>query len=328
LNVKTESLLTTTESPADVSRRVTESDDNDDSEESFDEEPTSEPEVVFSRDAHGTMTTGLHGRKQTPAKRIAGAESAENAEEPKILALLSHLDENPTGTGAPRTINEKRRSNAKDSALPVRSENFPESDISASTPVQSTMNLDATDDYANLPDYVRFPSSEANSIHSQSYKQHSFYPSNDFGSYGGDSGSSSSSSSSSSITSTKSSVPVRQKPVYYLEAAPSWKPDRPESDRVPTTSSERQKQSPMLLRFWSKMPLVRDPAIYPVDRIPDGEAIDDDIRKQRRDRFLRTFSSRTTDLLPMAESTPWLHRETTFAGTRDADRRATRSLLP
>ncbi|RLU27180.1 hypothetical protein DMN91_000980 [Ooceraea biroi] len=242
LDVNTESLLITTRSP-DVTRKVVKSSGNDDFEESFGESPASvrsrEPEAVFSRNAHDTIpAAGSHERKRAEHEELEAAPSSSES-------LLSNPEKEPTPEI--RTIEQKRS------------------------------NDNAEDNHANFPGYMRFPSSEVNSIHGPSYKQHSLYPSDDLGSY--------------DSTSTKSSVPVRQKPVYYL-AAPSWKPDRPQSDRVPATTVS---ESPMLLRFWSKMPLVRDPAIYPVDHNPDGETIDD-VRKQSRDRFLRTLSSRRVDL--------------------------------
>lgn len=109
--------------------------------------------------------------------------------------------------------------------------------------------------------YVRFPSNEANSIHSLNHKHQSSRetPSSDGGAYGG--------------SSTKSSVPVRQKPVYQL--TPSWKPDRQQDERAATVAGQRQKPPVSLLRLWSKMPPIREP-IFPVDRFPTNRSEDDD----------------------------------------------------
>ncbi|KAJ8678587.1 hypothetical protein QAD02_014374 [Eretmocerus hayati] len=106
--------------------------------------------------------------------------------------------------------------------------------------------------------FARYPSDEVNSIHSQdSYKDHlrSSYRSRDpfVTGVGGSVGSSSS---------TKSSVSSRLKPVGPNQ----WRPSSgfgalPEHQQ--RHDQRQQKQKPMLLRFWKRMPLVRDLSFYP-----------------------------------------------------------------
>ncbi|XP_029675939.1 uncharacterized protein LOC115243257 [Formica exsecta] len=284
LDVNTEKVQLSTKSP-DVIRKIIKSSD-DDSKEPSDKSPNTEPEVVFSQEAHGTTFTSLHGRKRT--EQLTKLDDKKNEE---LIAapsssesfLYNFPEEDPI---TEIRMMDKEQSIIKESALQENSKDF-QLNVPANFK-QTTMNLGSAEDYVRFPDYVkqpqqdsyvRFPSNEANSIHSLGYKQHSHHPIDDIGPH--------------DSTSTKSSVPVRQKPVYYL---PSWKPERLQTDHVPT--SERQKQRPDLLHFWSKMPLVRDPDIYPVDQVPNDEAADD-TQKLPRDRFLRASRSRK-----MSPSTP------------------------
>ncbi|OXU31090.1 hypothetical protein TSAR_014247 [Trichomalopsis sarcophagae] len=96
--------------------------------------------------------------------------------------------------------------------------------------------------------YVRFPSDDVNSIHSpEGYKDHLLSP---YRSRDGD----------YSATSTKSSVPARQK-----SPSTNWRlpPPGVRMDRQQQQQQRQQKQKPMLLRFWARMPLVRDLSFYP-----------------------------------------------------------------
>lgn len=269
LDVNTEKLQTTPTSP-DVTRKIKSSDD--DHKESFSKNPhrfDTEPEVVFSHEARDTMFTSLPGRKRT--EHLTKLEDKKNDEVvvPSIESLLYHFPEEDPITETRMT--DKEQSTVKESTLQGNSKNF-QLTVLANDFKRTTINLGSPENYVRFPDhvkqprqdgYVRFPSSEANSIHSLGHKQ----PIDDVDAHDG--------------TSTKSSVPVRQKPVYYL---PSWKPERLQTDHVPT--SERQKQRPDLLHFWSKMPLARDPGVHRGDQVPDDEATDD-TQELRRDRLHR-----------------------------------------
>lgn len=286
LDVNTEKLQVTTKSPDAMEKIIKSSDDG--PKELLDKSSDTEPEVVFSPEAHGTTFTSLHGRKQT--EHLTRFEDKKNEEE--VVAapsssesfLYDFLEEDPI---TEIRMIDKEQSTVKESTSQENSKDF-QPNVPASDFKRTTMSLGSAEDYVRFPDYakqpqqdgyVRFPSSKANSIHSLSYKhQHSHHPIDDVGPHDDDGGS------------TKTSfVPVRQKPVHYL---PSWKPERLQTDHVPTT--ERQKQRPDLLRFWSKMPLVRDPDIYPIDRVPDDEAADD--APIPRDRFFQAPRSRKVRL--------------------------------
>lgn len=302
LDVNTERLQVTTKSPEfAVTRRVTTGNGNE-SRESLDEDYSTVPEVVFSsQDTHGTTSTGLHGRKQaaeqqqqllaivdtqTENERFEHSEAAPSSSD----SLYDPPEEDPI-----TEIYEDQTSDVGESALEASSKaagpalrTFVGHDVTANSFKRTSMNLGPAEDFVRFPDqvarqsqdHVRFPSSEVNSIHSQSYKQHSLYPA-DNAPYGG--------------TSTKSSVPGRQKPSVYHLTAPSWKPERQQQplEHVPAAMAvQRQKKQPALLRFWSKMPLVRDPAIYPVRRFPTNRSDDqgDVIREQPRDQSRRSSS--------------------------------------
>ncbi|XP_014228822.1 flocculation protein FLO11-like isoform X2 [Trichogramma pretiosum] len=97
--------------------------------------------------------------------------------------------------------------------------------------------------YPELSHYLKFPSDDVNSIHNlDSYKDRSSPYRVNLG-----------------TSSTKSSVPARQKPVSLSSS----------SQRLPLRSNrqnynnsrlreQQQQQKPMLLRFWAKMPLIRE----------------------------------------------------------------------
>lgn len=300
LDVNTERLQVTTKSP-DVTQKIVKNSE-DDFKESFDKSPDVVPEVVFSEDAHVAMSTSSHGRERTEqlSTRIKNEknEELEAAPSSSESLLYDSPEEDPITeiTEINRPINEKR---SKESVL-QKSPKDSQSNILASSFKQTTMNFDSAEDFVRFPDYarppqqgsyVRFPSSEANSIHSLNYKQNSRYPADDVGSYGG--------------TSTKSSVPIRQKPVYYLTAS-SWKPPRSQPDRVQAATSEKQKWRPDLIHFWSKLPLIRDPDIYPVYQ--NDEATDDNndqkqLRRARPSRRLSPFTE-TSERLTQKRRTP------------------------
>ncbi|XP_020292072.1 uncharacterized protein LOC109858834 [Pseudomyrmex gracilis] len=248
LDVNTEGLQITTQLPESIEKIA-----KNDSKELFDR-LSSESEVAFANEELEAAPTSseslLYDRtEENPAtRRIGGDEKSSNAEKKLVR-------ENP------RNI---------------------ESDVASFDFVRkSTMNFDSTEedrvffsDNMKQPrqdGYVRFPSNEANSIHSSpTYKQQ--YPVDDHSFYGS--------------TSTKSSVPVHQKPVYYLTRS-SWKPDRPQRDHVPSATTNKRRRPE--LSFWNKMlPPIRDSAIYPVDQVPNDQVADDQVQQHR---LLRTSPS-------------------------------------
>jgi len=293
LDVNTERLQVTTKSP-DVTEKIVKDSENG-FKESYDKSPDVVPEVIFSQDAHGAMSTSSHGREQ--AEQLYMKIKNELTKQLKALAssesLLHDSPEEEPITEI-RMINDphEKQSNAKDSVLQESPKNS-QSTVPMSSSTRTTMNFDSIEerdfvrfpDYARQPqqgNYVRFPSNEANSIHNLNYKQNSRYPTDNVN--GG--------------TSTKSSVPSHQKLVYHLTAS-SWKPDRSQSDRVQTTANERQNRRPDLMQVWSKMPLIRDPAIYPVYQ---GDEATDNYQAQSHDQFFRPRSSRR--LSPFTETSP------------------------
>lgn len=289
LDVNTERLQVTTQSP-DVTEKIV--DDREDSKEAFDKSPDVVPEVVFSQDAHGAVSTNSHHGRERIEQLSTRIENEKNEGPEAAPSSSESVYDSPEEDSITEIhpINEKR-SDAKEDALQKSPKE--ESNVPASSSKRTTINFDSVEDFVRFPDYVRqpqqsnyvrFPSNEANSIHSLSYKQNSRYPADDVGPYGG--------------TSTKSSVPIRQKPVYYLTAS-NWKLDRSQSDHAQPAAGERQNRRPDLMRFWSKLPLIRDPAIYPVYQ--EDEATEDD-QKQSHDRFFRARWSRR--LSPFAETSP------------------------
>ncbi|XP_066583100.1 protein slender lobes-like [Prorops nasuta] len=89
---------------------------------------------------------------------------------------------------------------------------------------------------------IRFPSEEVNSIH-QDYKDR-LHP---------DDG----------VASTKSSV-FFQKPAIWMP--PFWRIDRQQAN----VQNSRQKNRPVVLNFWTRMPLLRDPSLYPTGQGPQA----------------------------------------------------------
>ncbi|XP_029170389.1 uncharacterized protein LOC114940076 [Nylanderia fulva] len=276
LDVNTEKLQVTTKWP-DVTRKITKGSD-DGPKESFSKSSDTESDLVIFQEVQDTTPTNLHRRKTTTTTEHLTRFENKKHEELERGAAPSSSEQIPFDFPEEHPITEthipdKEQSTLKESVSQENPKDF-QLNVPASDFKQTTMNLGSVEDYVRFPDYakqpqqdgyVRFPSSEANSIHNLGYKQHSHHPIDDVGPHDG--------------TSTKSSVPVRQKPVYYL---PSWKPERLQTDHVPV--SEKQKQRPDLLRFWSKMPLIRDPGVYPVDQVPEDAA---EAQELHPDRFFR-----------------------------------------
>ncbi|XP_044575696.1 putative uncharacterized protein DDB_G0292292 [Cotesia glomerata] len=101
------------------------------------------------------------------------------------------------------------------------------------------------DQQPSRPNYVRFPSEEANSIHTDDSKEryHNRYPP----------------LQNNRLATAK--LGTFKRPVWPIP--PTWRLDRQHS-RVKSTDDEDQKQNentPMLMRFWKRMPLILDPSL-------------------------------------------------------------------
>lgn len=88
------------------------------------------------------------------------------------------------------------------------------------------------------PSHVRFPSDEVNSIHGSDHKTGAPF--------------------AHEATSTKSSVPMLKPSHWQVPQG-----NQPPSAFRASQSEPSRKQQPPLLRFWAKMPLMRDPSLYP-----------------------------------------------------------------
>ena len=110
-----------------------------------------------------------------------------------------------------------------------------------------------SNDRQGVPNYVRFPSEEANSIHnSNDYKERNRRP------YG---------QQNYSRPMTRPGEEIHQKPSYWW-LPPSWRTDRQQQEsrgvqrsRSTTIDQRSRDRASMLLRFWTRMPLVRDPSL-------------------------------------------------------------------
>lgn len=284
LDVNTEKLQTTSKSP-NVIRAIKSSDD--DHKESLDKNPRRSdiiPEEVLSHEVDDT-TISLHGRERT--QHLTELEDKKN--DKAVVPSIESYNFPEEDSIKEIRITDEEQSTVKGSTLQENSKDF-HITVPADDFKRTTMNFGSLENFMRFPNYVeqpqqdgyvRFPSSEANSIHSLGYKQ----PIDDADPHDG----------TGTSTSTKSSVPVRQKPVYYL---PSWKPEQLQIDHVPT--SERQR--PDLLRFWNKMPLVREPNVYRGYQVPSDKKADD-TQELPRVRFHRTSRLRTASFFtPEASS--------------------------
>lgn len=153
--------------------------------------------------------------------------------------------------------------------------------------------------------HVRFPSDDVNSIHNQdTYKDHLLAPYRSRDEY-----------HSNSATSTKSSVTVRQKSpsAQWRVQPPGMRTDRKHqqyqqrietsNDADTVTNQRQQKQKPMLLRFWARMPLVRDLTFYPTTshgshNEPIGGSQEDQASARLNSRFAPVSSGNSPNRKP------------------------------
>ncbi|XP_015608083.1 uncharacterized protein LOC107273936 [Cephus cinctus] len=235
----------------------------------------SEPEVVLSpQESRGTVYPNIHDKKRAeqqklnPPSRIQNTGSYYSGSPGQSEALLYDSrpqDPYPDGDSAPEihTIDEQASYNRESLAFPEVKEpnHFSRPNVNDNYGFRPNPGgYRPNQDYIRFPNYeepqpqpvrtsgyVRFPSEEANSIHAQDYKNRSPHL-EDF---------------SQSSTSTKSSVPIHQKQSYWWLPS-GWRADRQQNIQHPSQyPNQRQKPSPMLLRFWARMPLLRDPSLYP-----------------------------------------------------------------
>lgn len=240
-----------------------------------------EPEVIFStQGSHGMSTT--YGRKKPahPAKTMEAPYTLDDLDDvvsrTELPPLPDFYHRNPTDHRRQQpsvTINNEPIFFKNDGNIPSEfKDQMADSSKPSYTDFRQVSSHDSNDEstYVRFPQgsletrsqhgYVRFPSDEVNSIHNQEYyKDHLLSPFQSRDEYNGN-----------SPTSTKSSVSVRQKPAstHWRVPPPGLRMDRqnqqPQTQTSSSTSNQRQqKQKPMLLRFWARMPLVRDLDFYP-----------------------------------------------------------------
>ncbi|EFN81982.1 uncharacterized protein LOC105185550 [Harpegnathos saltator] len=306
LDVNTERLLATSTQSSDASDQITtKSNDGDDPRQQYDQDQhTIAPELVLS--SKDGNQVGAHSEDD---RQDATLESALFSSE----SLLYDPPEEDHITEI-HAIDEDRLDVAEESTAKVDSKELgttPRNAYSDSS-VRFPINHELVEGRVRFPDavrqqqqqqtYVRFPGSEANSIHSANYKHQHTHETPGDGAYGG--------------SSTKSSVPTRQKPVYHL-TAPSWKPDRQQDEREPA-AAQRQKQAlPPLLRLWSKMPLIRDPSlpsIFPIDQYQTNRSEDDDSLEGGPSAEHRRRSSSLSRSQRVDKAAARVHRRTSISG--------------
>ncbi|CAB0037237.1 unnamed protein product, partial [Trichogramma brassicae] len=273
----TTSTSTTTTSTS-TTPRPTSSIIEDDLKELFEAEKDllTEPEVVLSTQIYHGLT-GAYGQRLPTAVPTRAATAATEplristyrvdetttvvrTEIPPVLDYFDRLPSNPIKQQpAPLpAVNAERIIFRDDSDIPFE---FKEQMSDSARPVAAAQDTrrvpssvasqrpspnDPEAAYVRYPElshYLKFPSDDVNSIHNlDSYKDRSSpYRVN------------------LATSSTKSSVPARQKPVSLSSS----------SQRLPLRSNrqnynnsrlreQQQQQKPMLLRFWAKMPLIRE----------------------------------------------------------------------
>jgi hypothetical protein len=245
-------------------------------------EVMTEPKIIFSTQGSHSITTGYGSKRPPHPARVAGVpfkfeefeETVPRTEETPVINIHRY---NPSDQ-------KHQKLSIMSNSEPIFFKNegnipsdFKDQIAESSKPL--AMNLrrmpsqNSEDSFVRFPetdserlsqrrDYVRFPSDEVNSIHNQdNYKDHLLSPYHSRDEYG-----------SSSPTSTKSSVPTRQKPQSSHWRIPSsgarmdrqHQQSQQQTQAGSSTGNQRQqKQKPMLLRFWARMPLVRDLSFYP-----------------------------------------------------------------
>ncbi|CAK9828179.1 hypothetical protein ANTRET_LOCUS5750 [Anthophora retusa] len=290
LDVTTDKIRNNTRLPDDNNNNHTSSveDGDDDLKELFESEKissNSEPEVLLSsQNVHGTVSTSLYGRIRTdPGKTesefLMDATSDELEAAPSSSESLlyepgsreQYAEEDPITEI--HTIDEQS-GNSKEGLFPKKSKGS--NSFRMFEP--ETLNFRPTQDYNRHPTYsrqpVRFPSEEVNSIHSQDYKERIPYPLDD-----------------GLHSSTKSSVFAHQKPFHrgvslWRPSPRQQQPQQATNQQVEATAtSQRQKQSPISISFWTAMPLMRDPSLYSTDQNTNGKITNSQQQPYTSNRF-------------------------------------------
>lgn len=237
------------------------------------------PEVVFSTRESRPMLTTFGLKKPTHRPKVvknpySWGSNEDESDVPPVLRT----------TPSPFRRNQKPwfSSSTSDDIIFKSDDDIPSefkdqmSDNSKSISVDhkrlpSYGNNDESSTYIRFPEnspenrlnhgHVRFPSDDVNSIHNQdTYKDHLLSPYRSREDFHGN-----------SATSTKSSVPGRQKApsAQWRVPPPGIRTDRQHQQQIQSSNTDalnnqrQQKQKPMLLRFWARMPLVRDLTFYP-----------------------------------------------------------------
>ncbi|XP_011498500.1 PREDICTED: uncharacterized protein LOC105362712 [Ceratosolen solmsi marchali] len=243
---------------------------------------TTEPKIIFSTQGSHSITTSYGNKRPAHPVRVVGTPFAFE----EFDDVVSKTEYTPVGNfhryNSPDEKYQKLSIISNSDPILFKNDgNIPSDfkDQMAESSKPSSMNLrrmpsqSTEDSFVRFPDrnsetpsqrhdYVRFPPDEVNSIHNQdNYKDHLLSPYHSREEY-----------SNSSPASTKGSVPTRQKPLSTHWRIPSagMRMDRQHQQSQQqiqgsssTANHRQQKQKPMLLRFWARMPLVRDLTFYP-----------------------------------------------------------------
>ena len=225
-----------------------------------------EPEVVFSPQDNRGLS--LYGRKRdgqllkTNFHSIKKSHNSTITEPPVVLKPIPHPARLQVQT---RPIEEQASFQSERILPPDTETKFPFRSLNVDLKPPDFGNYSPIpinrrgQDFVRFPNherpregYVRFPSEDLNSIHSPEIKQrfpysHENYP--------------------STPTGTKSSISFNQKQSNW------WVPPPPRMDRQQFMQAQiSQNQSPMLLRFWARMPLLRDPSFDPKLPTPSDQS--------------------------------------------------------
>ncbi|XP_008543734.1 probable serine/threonine-protein kinase DDB_G0282963 [Microplitis demolitor] len=153
---------------------------------------------------------------------------------------------------------------------------FPNNNFQSSyNPPRDYIRFPSYDQSPNRPNYVRFPSEEANSIHTDDSKDryHSHYPPGQ----------------NNRITTAK--VGGFKRPLWPIP--PTWRLDRQHLREKSDSHDDDQKQSestPMLMRFWKRMPLILDPSLINDSSHPTFPQTSS--QSETNERTGRSYSSR------------------------------------
>ncbi|XP_033210514.1 uncharacterized protein LOC117168801 [Belonocnema kinseyi] len=247
-----------------------------------------EPEVIFSpQDNRGSSSP--YGRKrdgQLLQPNFQSVEKSHNstiAEPPMASMPFQHLSQFAFQT---RPIEEQASFQSERILPPDTQNNFPfrSPNLDPKPPDFGNYRPNPVNrrgqDFVRFPNYqrpregyIRFPSEEVNSIHHPEIKQRFPYSREDY---------------PSSSTGTKNNISFNQKQSNW------WVPSPPRTDRQQTfmEGQTSKNQNPMLLRFWARMPLVRDPSLD--SNFPPMPS-DQTFEKENISRSARVSSSRRSN---------------------------------